>query len=145
VQQLVDGVKKSVMNSGDQRQMHLEEQRKKQKVQAKERRKAEKDEQDALFGAALKAINTKKTTDQKEGKAEAKGRDADDENAKKGTSRAMKMMFQMDAQEMEEKLREDVSTMRQQIDIVVWRSSKHCKFPTVTAELCTNHRRQNRV
>jgi hypothetical protein len=129
---MVDTVKKSVNNSGDKRAMALEEQRKRQKVQAKARRTAEKEEQDALFGAALMAINTKKTTDQQEGKAAAKGRDADDENPKKGTSRAMKMMFQMDAQEMEEKLREDVSTMRQtrqQIDIVVLRSSKHCKFP----------------
>ena len=43
---------------------------------------------------------------------EAKGRDADDGDNKKNTSRAMKMMFQMDAQEMDEKLREDVSVTR---------------------------------
>eukprot|EP00980_Cylindrotheca_fusiformis_P029695 scaffold23728_cov108-Cylindrotheca_fusiformis.AAC.2 len=107
VQQKIDGVKKNVMKSGDKRQIALEEQRKKQKAEAKARRKAEKEEQDALFGAALLAIGKKKTTDQKGGKAEAKGRDADDDNAKKGTSRAMKMMFQMDAKEMEERLRED--------------------------------------
>ncbi|MGK3749999.1 MAG: hypothetical protein ACI8RD_002297 [Bacillariaceae sp.] len=42
------------------------------------------------------ALSKKKGTNFKEGKAEAKGRDANDESAKKGTSRAMKMMFQMD-------------------------------------------------
>ena len=46
---------------------------------------------DALFGAALLAIGKKKTTDQKGGKAEAKGRDADDDANKKTTSRAMKV------------------------------------------------------
>lgn len=114
---MIDGVKKNVMKSGDKRQQALEEQRKRQKAEAKARRKAEKDEQDALFGAALLAIGKKKTTDQKGGKAEAKGRDADDENTKKGTSRAMKMMFQMDAQEMEERLREDVSTQMEFIHL----------------------------
>jgi hypothetical protein len=39
---------------------------------------------------------SKKKTNFKDGKVEAKGRDADDEGKKKGTSRAMKMMFQMD-------------------------------------------------
>jgi hypothetical protein len=97
------------MNSGDRRQRQQEELRKKQKADAKARRKAEKDEQDALFGAALLAINKKTSTDKKGGKAEAKGRDHGDEDTKKGTSRAMKMMYQMDAQEMEDRLREDVS------------------------------------
>jgi len=62
-----------------------------------------------LFGEALLAIGKKKTTNQKGGKAEAKGRDADDDGNKKTTSRAMKMMYQMDAKEMEERLKEDVS------------------------------------
>ena len=47
-----------------------------------------------FYFLALGALNKKKTNF-KEGKAEAKGRDANDEN-KKGTSRAMKMMYQMD-------------------------------------------------
>jgi len=44
-----------------------------------------------LFGEALLAIGKKKTTNQKGGKAEAKGRDADDDGNKKTTSRAMKV------------------------------------------------------
>lgn len=108
VQQHIDAVTRTVMNSGDRRQRQLEEQRKQERAALKAARKAEKDEQDALFGAALLNIQKKTTTNTKEGKNEAKGRDADAEN-KKGTSRAMKMMFQMDAQEMEAKLKEDVS------------------------------------
>ena len=80
-----------------------------------------KDEQDALFGEALLAVSKKKTTDKKGGKIEAKGRDADDEGNKKNTSRAMKMMFQMDAQEMNEKLREDVSC---QLGLAISRRAK---------------------
>lgn len=109
VQQHIESVTKNVMNSGDRRQRALEEQRKKQKAEAKMRKKAAKEEQDALFGAALLAINKKTTTNKKEGKAEAKGRDGNDDDNKKGTSRAMKMMYQMDAKEMEERLKEDVS------------------------------------
>jgi hypothetical protein len=48
-----------------------------------------------MYFEALGALNKKKTNF-KEGKAEAKGRDADEEGKKKGTSRAMKMMYQMD-------------------------------------------------
>ena len=66
----------------------------------------------ALFGDALMAIKKKNTTNQKDGKLEAKGRDGDDATAKKGTSRAMKMMYQMDAKEMEDRLREDVSVKK---------------------------------
>lgn len=110
VQQHVESVTRNVMNSGDRRQRAMEEERKQQKIAQKERKKAEKEEQDALFGAALLSIKKKTTTNMKEGKNESKGRDADEEN-KKGTSRAMKMMYQMDAQEMEEKLKEDVSTV----------------------------------
>ena len=66
----------------------------------------------ALFGEALLAVSKKKSVNQKDGKIEAQGRDGNDETAKKSTSRAMKMMYQMDAQEMEEKLREDVSSLR---------------------------------
>lgn len=111
VQQHIQSVTKNVMNSGDRRTRQEEEKRKQHKAAAKARKKAEKDEQDALFGAALLNIKKKTTTNTKEGKNDAKGRDADAEGNKKGTSRAMKMMFQMDAQEMEDKLREDVSVI----------------------------------
>ena len=52
------------------------------------------------FDCFLSALNalSKKKTNFKAGKAEAKGRDADDEGKKKGTSRAMKMMYQMDGE-----------------------------------------------
>lgn len=86
----------------------MEEQRKQQKAELKARRKAEKEEQDALFGAALLSIKKTTTTNKKEGRSEAKGRDADDGDNKKGTSRAMKLMYQMDANEMEARLKEDV-------------------------------------
>ena len=113
VQNHIQSVTKSVMNSGTTaRQRQLEEQRVQAKKAAKARRKAEEAERDALFGEALLAVSKKKTTSQKEGKQEAKGRDADDDNNKKGTSRAMKMMYQMDAKEMEERLKEDVSMPR---------------------------------
>lgn len=108
VQQHIESVTRNVLNSGDRRQRQLEEQRKKQRAEMKARKKAAEDEQNALFGAALLAINKKVSTSQKAGKTEAKGRDADDDG-KKGTSRAMKMMFQMDAKEMEQRLKEDVS------------------------------------
>lgn len=117
VQQFVNSVKCSVINGGDRKQRQMEEQRKKQRAEAKLRQKAMKDEANALFNEALGALNKKKTNF-KEGKTEAKGRDADDET-KKTTSRAMKMMYQMDAKEMEEKLREDpnyVPTLEDQIE-----------------------------
>lgn len=115
VQQHIESVTKNVLNSGDRRQRQLEEQRKQAKQAAKARKKAEEAERDALFGEALLAVSKKKTTSQKEGRIEAKGRDADDNDAKKGTSRAMKMMYQMDAKEMEERLREDVSLFWRQV------------------------------
>ena len=111
VQQHIRSVEKNVMNSGDPKLRRLEEQRKKAKAEAKLRKKAAQDEQDALFNEALMAVSKKTSTSQKDGKVEAKGRDAadDEDNNRKATSRAMKMMYQMDAQEMNEKLREDVS------------------------------------
>jgi hypothetical protein len=105
VQQYVQSVTTNVMNSGDRKQRQLEEQRKKQKEEAKARKKAMEDEANALFNEALGALN-KKSMNLKEGKTEAKGRDAEEDN-KKTTSKAMKMMYQMDAKEMEERLRED--------------------------------------
>ena len=109
VQQQIKAVEKNVMNSGDPKMRKLEEERRKAKAEAKARKKAMKDEQDALFGEALLAVQKKKAIDKKSGKQEAAGRDANDDASKKTTSRAMKMMYQMDAKEMEEKLREDVS------------------------------------
>jgi hypothetical protein len=109
VQQHIQSVTSSVMNSGDKKQKAQEEQRKRAKAHMKDRKKAALDEQNALFGEALLAVKKKGSANQKEGKVEALGRDHGDEAAKKGTSRAMKMMFQMDAQEMEDKLKEDVS------------------------------------
>ena len=127
VQQHIKSIEKNVMNSGDPRQRKLEEQRKKAKEERKARAKAAKEEQDALFGAALLAVQKKggqhqQQLNQKEGKMQAKGRDAAEQEGggnKKATSRAMKMMFQMDAQEMQEKLREDpnyVPTLEDQIE-----------------------------
>jgi ElaB/YqjD/DUF883 family membrane-anchored ribosome-binding protein len=111
IQQFVQSVERNVMNSGDPAQRKAEEARKRAREEAKMRKKLLKDEQDALFGEALLAVQKKSSsTSQTSGKIEAKGRDGDDDdNAnKKTTSRAMKMMYQMDAQEMNEKLREDV-------------------------------------
>lgn len=109
VQAHIQSVEKNVMNSGDRKQRQLDEQRARAKAEAKARKKAMKEEQDALFGEALLAVQKKaKNTNQKDGKVEAKGRDAEDDGAKKGQSRAMKMMYTMDAQEMNDRLREDV-------------------------------------
>ena len=109
VQSQIASVTKNVMNSGDPKMRKLEEQRAKAKAERKARAKAAKEEQEALFGAALMAVSKKKSTNQKSGKVEAQGRDGGEESNKKTTSRAMKMMYQMDAQEMNEKLKEDVS------------------------------------
>ena len=119
VQQTIKSIEKNVMNSGDPKQRKLEEQRAKLKAERKAKAKAAKAEQEALFGEALLAVSKKKTLDQKGGKIEAQGRDANDEATKKSTSRAMKMMYQMDAKEMEEKLREDVSTLRAPFCVVL--------------------------
>lgn len=120
VQAHIQGIAKNVMDGGDPRLRKLEQQRAKAKAEAKARKKAMKDEQDALFGEALLAVSKKTTTDKKGGKVEAKGRDANADDNKKNTSRAMKMMFQMDAQEMNEKLREDpnyVPTLEDEIEM----------------------------
>lgn len=112
VQQQIQSISKNVMNSGDPKMRKLEEARKKAKEEAKLRKKAMEAEQNALFGEALLAVEKKSTTNQKFGKVEAKGRDADDADNKKTTSRAMKMMYQMDAKEVSEKLKEDVRESR---------------------------------
>lgn len=90
VQQQIQSIEKNVLNSGDPKMRKLEEQRRQAKADAKARKKAMEDERNALFGEALLAVQ-KKNVDHKFGKVEAKGRDANDENEKKQTSRAMKM------------------------------------------------------
>lgn len=120
VQAHIQSVTNNVMNTGDPKQRKQEEARKAAKANAKLRKKAEEAERNALFGEALLAVSKKKTTDKSSGKIEAKGRDGDDDDKKKsGTSRAMKMMYQMDAKEMEEKLKEDpnyVMTVEDEIE-----------------------------
>jgi len=108
VQAHIASIQKNVHNSGDPKMRKLDEQRTARKAQQKAARKAAKEEQEALFGAALLAVQKKETTSLKSSN-KAVGRDGNDDAKKPSTSRAMKMMFQMDAQEMEEKLKEDVS------------------------------------
>ena len=112
VQSYVNSQKANIMNTGTTALTRkLEEQKKQEKLAKKALMKAKKAEQEALFGEALMAVSKKggNKFDSKSGKVEAKGRDHDDGKEKGGTSRAMKMMFQMDAKEMEERLKEDVS------------------------------------
>ena len=59
IQQFVQSVQKNVMNSGDPTQRKAEEARKKAREEAKLRKKLLKDEQDALFGEALLAVQKK--------------------------------------------------------------------------------------
>lgn len=111
VQAHIQAVTKSVQGGGDPKMRKLEEQRKKAKAEAKARKKALQDERDALFGEALLAVK-KKTSTKTKAENSAKGRDHDDGEKKGGTSRAMKMMFQMDAKEMEEALTSDPNYVR---------------------------------
>lgn len=97
------------MNAGDPKQRQKDEVKKQAKLAAKARKKAEQQERDALFNEALLAVSKPTTTKISKGAGDAKGRDFDDdEKQKAGTSRAMKLMYQMDAQEASAKLREDV-------------------------------------
>lgn len=118
VQAEVNAVIKSVMGGpNDAMQRKLDEQKKQKKMAQKALKKAQKDEQNALFNEALSAVSKKK--DMKKGKVDALGRDHGDDDKKGGQSRAMKMMFQMDAQEMNDKLREDpnyVPTLEDEIE-----------------------------
>jgi DNA polymerase III alpha subunit len=87
----IQSVTKNVMNSGDPKERKLMEDRKRQKANAKARKKAMEEERNALFGEALMAVK-KKTSTSTKGLAESKGRDHEDGKAKKpGQSRAMKM------------------------------------------------------
>lgn len=110
VMAFVQSAEKSIMNAGsDIHTRKMDEQKKQAKLARKAVKKAKDAETAALFGEALMAVSKKGPKFAKnEGKVEAKGRDHDaDGKSKGGTSRAMKMMFQMDAQEMEDKLKED--------------------------------------
>lgn len=106
VKAFVQSTEKSITNAGtDSRSRHLDEQKKQQKMARKALKKERDTEQAALFSSALLAVSKKGKV--ASGKVEAKGRDHDTDDKKGGTSRAMKMMYQMDAQEMEDKLKED--------------------------------------
>lgn len=120
VQKQIQSIQKTVFNSGDRQQRKQEQERKQAKEAAKARRKAQKAEQEALFGEALLAVQKKSSANKVAGKIEAKGRDNVDDDSKKTTSRAMKLMYQMDAKEMDEKLKEDpnyVPTLEDEIEM----------------------------
>lgn len=114
VQQHIASITKSINDCGGNPKMRkMEEQRRKVKAEQKARKKAMEDERNALFGEALLAVK-KKTSVKTKGTNDAKGRDhdADEKSKKPGQSRAMKMMFQMDAKEMEEALTADPNYVR---------------------------------
>lgn len=119
VQKYVQQTKNSVMGVNERKQRMEEERKKQERAARKAAKKEAEKERNAMFNEALLAVNKKKTTKLKSA-SEAKGRDAAAaENEKKGTSRAMKMMFQMDAKEMEERLREDpnyVPTLEDEVE-----------------------------
>jgi len=112
VQAHVQSVTRNVMNSGDQKEKKKLEDMKRQRAQHKAKKKAVEDERNALFGEALLAVKKKSSIKTKGGLTESKGRDADEPKAKGGQSRAMKMMFQMDAKEMEDALTADPNYVR---------------------------------
>ena len=122
VQAYVQSTTKSIMNAGtDARSRQLDARKKEEAKARKALKKAKEAEQAALFGEALLAVSKKGPKfDAKAGKIESKGRDHDDGDDKKGgTSRAMKMMYQMDAKEMEERLKEDpnyVPTLEDEVE-----------------------------
>jgi len=111
VQAHIQSVTNNVQNSGDPKLRKLDEHRKRAKADAKAKKKAMEEERNALFGEALLAVK-KKTSTKTKGANESKGRDHDDGKEKGGTSRAMKMMFQMDAKEMEDALTKDPNYVR---------------------------------
>eukprot|EP00518_Triparma_eleuthera_P004354 CAMPEP_0182465184 /NCGR_PEP_ID=MMETSP1319-20130603/9044_1 /TAXON_ID=172717 /ORGANISM="Bolidomonas pacifica, Strain RCC208" /LENGTH=254 /DNA_ID=CAMNT_0024664877 /DNA_START=195 /DNA_END=955 /DNA_ORIENTATION=- len=117
VQKFVQSTEKSIMNGGDQRARQEADKLKMAKAAKRAAKKAEEEERDALFGAALMAAS-KKTTGKK---LAAKGRDAgdDEKKVKPGQSRAMKLMYQMDAQELADKNKDDpnyVYTLEDEIE-----------------------------
>jgi len=111
VQQQISSIQRNILNSGDPKQRKLDEQRRSAKAGAKARKEAANKERDALFGDALLAVK-KKTSTKTKSTVEAIGRDVAEEGKKSGTSHAMKLMYQMDAKEAEEKLASDPSYVR---------------------------------
>lgn len=111
VQAQIQSMTKSVMNSGDPKQRKAEEERKLARIRQKEAKKALEEERNALFSEALLSVQ-KKTTTKFKSEDQSKGRDHEEKKEKSGQSRAMKMMFQMDAQEMEEALTSDPNYVR---------------------------------
>lgn len=119
VQSHIQSVTKNVLNSGDPKQKKIDELRVKIKAEAKARKKAAEQERNALFGEALLAVK-KKTTTKTKSESESKGRDHEEGKVKIGQSRAMKMMFQMDAKEMEDTLKADpnyVPTIEDEVEL----------------------------
>mmetsp|Transcript_17343 Transcript_17343/g.19785 ORF Transcript_17343/g.19785 Transcript_17343/m.19785 type:complete len:290 (+) Transcript_17343:129-998(+) len=128
VQAFVQATTKSINNSGDAKQRKADEDRKRRAVERKALKKAQLEERNALFGEALLAVK-KKTSVKTKGTDEAKGRDHNDTKEKSGTSKAMKMMFQMDAKEMEEALTADPNYVRTlEDDVEVQRQKKLEEF-----------------
>eukprot|EP00588_Corethron_pennatum_P009194 CAMPEP_0194272216 /NCGR_PEP_ID=MMETSP0169-20130528/5834_1 /TAXON_ID=218684 /ORGANISM="Corethron pennatum, Strain L29A3" /LENGTH=280 /DNA_ID=CAMNT_0039014821 /DNA_START=151 /DNA_END=993 /DNA_ORIENTATION=- len=111
VQQHVQAITRNILNSGDPKERKKQELMKQKKAQAKVLRKAAEQEREALFGEALLAVS-KKTSVKKKGENDAIGRDGGDEGSKKTVSRAMKMMYQMDAQELEDRFKDDPDYVR---------------------------------
>jgi len=111
VQQHVQAITRNILNSGDPKERKKQELMKQKKAQAKVLRKAAEQEREALFGEALLAVS-KKTSVKKKGENDAIGRDGGDEGSKKTVSRAMKLMYQMDAQELEDRFKDDPDYVR---------------------------------
>jgi hypothetical protein len=111
VQAYVQATSNSIMNGGDPKKRKEDELRKRNHAAKKAMKKAKEEERNALFGEALLAVKKKTTTKTKAGTT-ALGRDHNDTKEKSGTSRAMKMMFQMDATEMDQALKADPNYVR---------------------------------
>ena len=108
VASFVQSTIKSIECSGDPKERALKEAMKRARVTKRETQKAADEERDALFGAALLAVAKKTSINLKSASGDAVGRDGNDDakKDKAGAGRAMKMMYQMDAQEMDDRLRE---------------------------------------
>eukprot|EP00957_Ditylum_brightwellii_P198221 15104074-Ditylum_brightwellii.AAC.1 len=101
----------------------------KSKIQTKATQKSTEEEYNDLFGEALLAVKKKTLANAKDGAMETKGQNANDDNTKnnKCTSRAMKMMYQMDANELAAKLQEDpnyVPLLEDEIDFQYWQKGQ---------------------
>mmetsp|Transcript_17265 Transcript_17265/g.32225 ORF Transcript_17265/g.32225 Transcript_17265/m.32225 type:complete len:309 (+) Transcript_17265:256-1182(+) len=118
VQKFVQATEKSIHNGGDQKSRQAADKLKMAKANKRAAKKAQEEERDALFGAALMAVSKKTTVSGK--KIEAQGRDGGDEEkkAKPGQSRAMKLMYQMDAQELADKNKDDPNYVETMEDVI---------------------------